>query len=134
MHSLMRGRMHGRPSFHEHFTIFVHVHLCKRRYTQQHAALCQTHVVSLIRKTAMQVKAMVDEGIFDMQKYVDGGWITALKYDDEVLEDLKKRTAGKADKLRSVSAPLTYAAWTQTLLQACSSSAVSRLLYVAVKH
>ena len=46
---------------------------------------------------------MLNEGIFDMQKYVDGGWVTALKYEDEVLDDLKKRTGGKADKLRSVS-------------------------------
>lgn len=51
----------------------------------------------------LQVEAMLNEGIFDMQKYVDGGWVTALKYEDEVLDDLKKRTGGKADKLRSVS-------------------------------
>ena len=46
---------------------------------------------------------MLDEGIFDMQKFVDGGWVTGLKYDDELLEDLKKRTGGKSDELRSVS-------------------------------
>lgn len=46
---------------------------------------------------------MLNEGIFDMQKFVDGGWITALKYEDEVMDDLKKRTGGKKDKLRSVS-------------------------------
>ena len=51
----------------------------------------------------LQVEAMLNAGIFDMQKYVDGGWVTALKYEDEVLDDLKKRTGGKADKLRSVS-------------------------------
>lgn len=45
----------------------------------------------------------MNEGIFDMQKYVDGGWVTGLKYEDEVMDDLKKRTGGKADKLRSVS-------------------------------
>jgi len=50
-----------------------------------------------------QVEAMLNEGIFDMQKYVDGGWVTGLKYEDEVMDDLKKRTGGKADKLRSVS-------------------------------
>ena len=50
---------------------------------------------------------MLDEGIFDMQKFVDGGWVTGLKYDDEVLEDLKKRTGGKPDKLRSVSASMS---------------------------
>lgn len=54
---------------------------------------------------------MLDEGIFDMQKYVDGGWVTGLKYDDEVLEDLKKRTAGKADQLRCVSSVLSTTCW-----------------------
>ncbi len=49
---------------------------------------------------------MLNEGIFDMQKFVDGGWVTALKYEDEVLDDLKKKTGGKADKLRSVSLAL----------------------------
>lgn len=50
-----------------------------------------------------QVEAMLNEGIFDMQKYVDGSWVTGLRYEDEVMDDLKKRTGGKADKLRSVS-------------------------------
>lgn len=45
---------------------------------------------------------MLNEGIFDMQKFVDGGWITGLRYEDEVMDDLKKRTGGKKDKLRSV--------------------------------
>ncbi|DBA80897.1 hypothetical protein WJX77_008755 [Trebouxia sp. C0004] len=54
-------------------------------------------------KTVEEVEAMLNEGIFDMQKYVDGGWVTGLKYEDEVMDDLKKRTGGKADKLRSVS-------------------------------
>lgn len=50
-----------------------------------------------------QVEAMLNDGIFDMQKFVDGGWITGLRYEDEVTDDLKKRTGGKKDKLRSVS-------------------------------
>lgn len=54
-------------------------------------------------KTIEEVEAMLNEGIFDMQKFVDGGWITALKYEDEVMDDLKTRTGGKKDKLRSVS-------------------------------
>jgi hypothetical protein len=57
----------------------------------------------LIAVCTAQVEAMLNEGIFDMQKYVDGGWVTGLKYEDEVMDDLKKRTGGKADKLRSVS-------------------------------
>ena len=48
---------------------------------------------------------MLNAGIFDMQKYADDGWVTGLKYEDEVREDLKKRTGGKKDKLRSVRTP-----------------------------
>ncbi|KAL3146137.1 hypothetical protein ABBQ38_015479 [Trebouxia sp. C0009 RCD-2024] len=55
------------------------------------------------KKTVEEVEAMLNEGIFDMQKYVDGGWITGLRYEDEVMDDLKKRTGGKKDKLRSVT-------------------------------
>ena len=54
-------------------------------------------------QAAVQVEAMLNEGIFDMQKFVDGGWVTGLRYEDEVMDDLKKRTGGKKDKLRSVS-------------------------------
>ena len=57
----------------------------------------------LIAVCTAQVEAMLNEGIFDMQMYVDGGWVTGVKYEDEVMDDLKKRTGGKADKLRSVS-------------------------------
>ena len=46
---------------------------------------------------------MLNAGIFDMQQYVNGGWVTALRYEDEVNDDLKKRTGGKKDKLRAVS-------------------------------
>ena len=46
---------------------------------------------------------MLNAGIFDMQKYVDGDWVTGLRYEDEVMDDLKTRTGGKKDKLRSVS-------------------------------
>lgn len=55
---------------------------------------------------------MLNEGIFDMQKFVDGGWVTGLRYEDEVMDDLKTRTGGKKDKLRSVS---------------CNSSAFARV-------
>lgn len=53
-------------------------------------------------KTVEQVEEMLNAGIFDMQQYADDGWVTGLKYEDEVREDLKKRTGGKKDKLRSV--------------------------------
>ena len=69
---------------------------------------------------------MLNEGIFDMQKFVDGGWVTALKYEEEVNEDLKKRTGGKKTKLRSVSmlmhnmGPANQSA---ALLMCCGSAA-----------
>ena len=45
---------------------------------------------------------MLDKGIFRMEDYVEGGWVTGLKYEDEVIKDLEKRTDSKPDKLRAV--------------------------------
>ncbi len=45
---------------------------------------------------------MLDQGIYRMEDYVEGGWVTALKYEDEVIKDLEKRTDSKPDKLRGV--------------------------------
>eukprot|EP00798_Chlamydomonas_sp_ICE-L_P004080 gene4080-14177_t len=53
-------------------------------------------------KTKEEVLAMMEEGIFDMQKFMDGGWLTGLRYEDEVIDDMKKRTGGKDDEVRSV--------------------------------
>ncbi|KAG1677042.1 hypothetical protein FOA52_001212 [Chlamydomonas sp. UWO 241] len=57
-----------------------------------------TVVASARGKTVDEVKAMLEEGIYDMQKFMDGGWVTALRYEDEVIEDLKARTDTKEDK------------------------------------
>ena len=47
---------------------------------------------------------MLDEGIFKMERYVESGWLTGLKYEDEILADLEKRTDSKPNKLKAVSA------------------------------
>ena len=43
-------------------------------------------------KTPEEVKSFLDLGVFDNQLFLDGGWVDGLKYEDEVLSDLKKRT------------------------------------------
>lgn len=45
---------------------------------------------------------MLNRGIFRMEEYVEGGWLSALKYEDEVLRDLERRTDSKPDKLKAV--------------------------------
>ncbi|KAK9824686.1 hypothetical protein WJX72_012391 [[Myrmecia] bisecta] len=54
-------------------------------------------------KTVQEVEELLDAGLYDMEKVAAGGWLTGLRYEDEILEDLKKRTGGKPDKLRGVS-------------------------------
>lgn len=39
------------------------------------------------------VIAMLEEGIYDTKKLVEGGWISDLKYEDELIDELKKLTA-----------------------------------------
>lgn len=46
---------------------------------------------------------MLDRGIYKMEDYVEGGWITGLKYEDKILADLEKRTDSKPNKLKTVS-------------------------------
>lgn len=54
-------------------------------------------------KTREEVAALLEEGVYDMKCFLEGGWVTALKYEDEVLEDLKERTGRKPDEpLRKV--------------------------------
>jgi hypothetical protein len=48
------------------------------------------------------VKALLDKGVYDMQELADGGWVTALRYEDEIVEDLKKKTGGKDDEVSGV--------------------------------
>lgn len=35
---------------------------------------------------------MLDEGIYDTEKFASEGWVTALKYEDEINEQLKPLT------------------------------------------
>ena len=53
---------------------------------------------------ANQAEEMLDEGIFKMERFVESGWLTGLKYEDEILADLEKRTDSKPNKLKAVSA------------------------------
>lgn len=53
-------------------------------------------------KTVEEVQAMLDKGIYDMEEFKAGGWVTDLKYQDEIEDLLKERTGGKKDKYRSV--------------------------------
>jgi len=47
----------------------------------------------------------VDQGIFRMEENVEGGWVKGLKYEDEVIKDLEKRTDSKPDRLKAVRTP-----------------------------
>ncbi|KAK9846465.1 hypothetical protein WJX81_004557 [Elliptochloris bilobata] len=53
-------------------------------------------------KTVAEVEELLERGVYDMRELADGGWVTALRYEDEVIADLKKRTGGKDDKVRAV--------------------------------
>lgn len=54
-------------------------------------------------KSAADVEALLDKGIYSMEKLKEGGWITDIKYADEIEEMLKKRIGAKEDKpLRTV--------------------------------
>jgi protease-4 len=53
-------------------------------------------------KEKAEVEALINEGVYEMETLKAGGWITDIKYADEIEEDLKKRTGGKEDKVLSV--------------------------------
>ena len=48
---------------------------------------------------------MLDAGIIDVKEYVEQGWVTALRYEDEIVADLEKRTDSKEGKLKKVFFP-----------------------------
>ena len=50
----------------------------------------------------LQVEALIDAGVYDMETLAKEKWVTGLKYNDEVIDMLKERTRGKKDKVRSV--------------------------------
>ena len=37
----------------------------------------------------------------EMEKFVEGGWVSACKYEDELRDMLKERTGGNKEKVRS---------------------------------
>jgi hypothetical protein len=45
------------------------------------------------------VRALLDQGVYDMQQLADGGWVSGLKYEDEILEELQALTGGKKDEV-----------------------------------
>ena len=49
-----------------------------------------------------QAEEMLNRGIFRMEEYVEGGWLSGLRYEDEVLKDLEKRTDSKPNELKTV--------------------------------
>ena len=53
-------------------------------------------------KTVQEVEAIVNEGIFDMERLMEVGMVDGLKYNDEIEDMLKERTDGKEDELRFV--------------------------------
>ena len=60
---------------------------------------CSDRPPYLLSVTFQEVAALLEEGVYDMKRFLEGGWVTALKYEDEVLEDLKERTGRKADEV-----------------------------------
>jgi protease-4 len=52
-------------------------------------------------KTEDALRAFVDEGAYEMERFVEGGWLDGLMYEDELDELVRSRTGGKADELRA---------------------------------
>jgi protease-4 len=44
---------------------------------------------ALAGKSAADVEALLDKGIYSMEKLKEGGWITDIKYADEVFHLMK---------------------------------------------
>eukprot|EP00250_Pteridium_aquilinum_P028242 c36833_g1_i1 orf=173-2296(-) len=55
-------------------------------------------VARLNGKIKEDVANLLNEGVFEIQKLKEGGWITDIKYDDEVEKMLKERLDVKEDK------------------------------------
>ena len=68
-------------------------------------------------KSEDDVAALLDAGVYDMQKLADGGWVTGLKYADEVKTVLQERSGGKADEVAAV--PLRRYKYGAATLPAC---------------
>jgi hypothetical protein len=46
------------------------------------------------------VAALLDRGVYDPEVFAAEGWLTGLRYEDEIIDDLKKRTGGKVGRPR----------------------------------
>ncbi|KAF6255484.1 peptidase family S49-domain-containing protein [Scenedesmus sp. NREL 46B-D3] len=53
-------------------------------------------------KTREEVAGLLDRGVYDNEVLLAEGWVDSLKYEDEVIADLKKRTGGKEDEVAKV--------------------------------
>lgn len=60
-------------------------------------------VASARGKTREDVIAMLDKGIYDMEEFSAGGWVTGLKYSDEMNEMMEERTGVALVQIQSVS-------------------------------
>ncbi|XP_059644831.1 serine protease SPPA, chloroplastic isoform X1 [Cornus florida] len=49
-------------------------------------------------KKREEIENFINEGVFQVERLKEGGWITDIKYDDEVMSMLKERLGLKADK------------------------------------
>lgn len=90
----------------------VDLHLCYRPHpTQPYAARPAKHTANPHTQTythrnthalAQDVEALFDEGVFDAARLVEAGWLDGLRYEDEIIDDLKGRTGGKPDAVAKV--------------------------------
>jgi hypothetical protein len=46
-----------------------------------------------------EVAALLDRGVYDNDVLLAEGWVSGLKYEDEITDDLKKRTGGKVRRI-----------------------------------
>lgn len=50
---------------------------------------------SCVLHVLQDVAALLDRGVYDNEVFAAEGWVDGLKYEDEIIDDLKKRTGGK---------------------------------------
>ena len=82
---------------------FVHVgHSCAVAFTVFGANCNVDSELQARGRTKEEVAEMLDAGYYDMEKLAAGGWLTALKYADELEDELKTRTGGKDDEFAAV--------------------------------
>jgi len=60
-----------------------------------------SHLPVVPLSPVQEVAALLDRGVYDNEVFAKEGWVTALKYEDEIIEDLKKRTGGKVSQVQA---------------------------------